>query len=118
MDRLKQSKHCGPILFYIMMEIFSSMSAKAKWALITCMKKLSLYNFDEEDVDALLTIILGIIKRLKMLNTVPEDMSRIVIFIYKTCSVEAFQCMFLMLNNQMRISGKHLTPEKICNFNG
>eukprot|EP00957_Ditylum_brightwellii_P110965 8462793-Ditylum_brightwellii.AAC.1 len=68
------------------MEILSTMSAKAKWALMTQMKKLSLWDFEGKDVDALLTIILGMFKQLKMLNSVPEDMPQIVISIFKTSS--------------------------------
>eukprot|EP00957_Ditylum_brightwellii_P007824 592618-Ditylum_brightwellii.AAC.1 len=70
------------------MEILSSMSAEAKWALINCMKKLSLHDFEGEDVNTLSTIILGVIKRLTMLMSVPK----------------------------MRISGMQLSPEDICNI--
>eukprot|EP00957_Ditylum_brightwellii_P071224 5414135-Ditylum_brightwellii.AAC.1 len=73
MDRLNKNKCGRPMFFYIMMEILSSMSAEVKWALINCMKKLSLCDFEGEDFNALSTIILGIIKRLKMLNSVPKD---------------------------------------------
>eukprot|EP00957_Ditylum_brightwellii_P139214 10610430-Ditylum_brightwellii.AAC.1 len=93
MDILKWSKCVGPIFFYIIMEILSTMSAKTKRTLITCIKKLSFQYFNEEDIDA------------------------IVISIYKICSVEAFQCLFLTLNDQMRISGKHpLTLEEVRNI--
>eukprot|EP00957_Ditylum_brightwellii_P139983 10666533-Ditylum_brightwellii.AAC.1 len=95
------------------MEIPSSMSADVECALINRMKKLSLCDFGVEDVGALSTILLGIVKRLKMLNSVSEDMSQIVISIYQTCSVEAFQCLFLMLNDQMSTSGMHLSLEDI-----
>eukprot|EP00957_Ditylum_brightwellii_P138172 10533019-Ditylum_brightwellii.AAC.1 len=77
MDRLYANKCVGSMFFYIVMEILPSMSAEAKWALITCIKKLSLCDFDGDDIDAQSTIIIGIIKRLKMPNAVPEDMSQI-----------------------------------------
>eukprot|EP00957_Ditylum_brightwellii_P122618 9350979-Ditylum_brightwellii.AAC.1 len=98
------------------MEILSSMSAEAKWALINHIKKISLCDFKGEDVNALSTIILGIIERLTMLNSVPKDMSQTVISIFQTCFVEAFQHLFLTLNNQMRISGMHLSTEDICSI--
>eukprot|EP00957_Ditylum_brightwellii_P193018 14696148-Ditylum_brightwellii.AAC.1 len=40
--RINQQECRGPMFFYIMMEILSTMSAEAKWALITQIKKLSL----------------------------------------------------------------------------
>eukprot|EP00957_Ditylum_brightwellii_P189931 14459662-Ditylum_brightwellii.AAC.1 len=43
-------------------------------------------------------------------------MSQIIISIFKTCSVELFQCLFLTCDNQMCISGKHLTPKEICSI--
>eukprot|EP00957_Ditylum_brightwellii_P097175 7400708-Ditylum_brightwellii.AAC.1 len=55
------------------MEILSSMSARAKWALINCIKKLSLCDFKGEDTNALSTIILSVVKRLTMINSVPKD---------------------------------------------
>eukprot|EP00957_Ditylum_brightwellii_P186687 14214769-Ditylum_brightwellii.AAC.1 len=51
-----------------------------------------------------------------MLNSVPEDMSQIIISIFKTCSIEPFRHLFLTLNDQMHISGKHLIPEEICSI--
>eukprot|EP00957_Ditylum_brightwellii_P183143 13949254-Ditylum_brightwellii.AAC.1 len=51
-----------------------------------------------------------------MLNSVPEDMPQLVISIFKTCSVKPFQCLFSTLDNQMRISGKQMTPEEICSI--
>eukprot|EP00957_Ditylum_brightwellii_P100266 7641479-Ditylum_brightwellii.AAC.1 len=98
------------------MEILSSMSAEAKWALINRMKKLSLCDFEGEDINAPSTIIFGVVKRLAMLISVPKDMSWILISIFQTYSVEAFQHLFLMLNNQMHISGTHLSPEEICSI--
>eukprot|EP00957_Ditylum_brightwellii_P111033 8467757-Ditylum_brightwellii.AAC.1 len=98
------------------MEILSTMSTKAKWALMTQMKKLSLWDFEGKDIDALSIIILSIFKQLKMLNLVPEDMPQIVISIFKTCFVKPFQCLFLPLDNHMRILGKQLTPEDICSI--
>eukprot|EP00957_Ditylum_brightwellii_P097474 7423931-Ditylum_brightwellii.AAC.1 len=79
------------------MEILSSISTEAKWALINRIKKLSLCDFEGEDISALSTIILGVIKRLTMLKSVSKDMSRIVISIYQTCFVETFQRLFLAL---------------------
>eukprot|EP00957_Ditylum_brightwellii_P101130 7706957-Ditylum_brightwellii.AAC.1 len=81
------------MFFCIMMKILSSMSAEAKWALINRIKKLSLGDFKGEDANALSTIILGIIKRLTMLNLVPKDASQ-----------------------TMHTSGAHLSPEDICSI--
>eukprot|EP00957_Ditylum_brightwellii_P193019 14696148-Ditylum_brightwellii.AAC.2 len=51
-----------------------------------------------------------------MLNLVPEDMSQLVISIFKTCSVEPFQHLFSTIDDQMRISGKQMMPEEICSI--
>eukprot|EP00957_Ditylum_brightwellii_P048456 3676894-Ditylum_brightwellii.AAC.1 len=51
-----------------------------------------------------------------MLNLVPDDMPQIILSIFKTCSVEPFQHLFLMLDNQMHILGKQLSPEDICSI--
>eukprot|EP00957_Ditylum_brightwellii_P110201 8405910-Ditylum_brightwellii.AAC.1 len=79
------------------MEILAAMSAKAKWALTSCLKKLALKDFDCEDIDIVSAIILVI-----------------AISIYKTCSVENFQHLFQTLSDQVRISGKELTPKEVC----
>ena len=77
MDRMNQNECSRPMLIYIMVEILSTMSAKAKWVLMTWMKKLSLQDFDGKDIDALSTITLGVFKRLKILILATKDMPQI-----------------------------------------
>eukprot|EP00957_Ditylum_brightwellii_P107497 8202052-Ditylum_brightwellii.AAC.1 len=55
-------------------------------------------------------------KRLKMLNSVQEDMPQLVISIFKTCSVEPFQRLSSTQDDQMHISEKQMMPEEICSI--
>eukprot|EP00957_Ditylum_brightwellii_P145006 11044287-Ditylum_brightwellii.AAC.1 len=67
-------------------------------------------------MDKATTQILGAVCCLELINSVPIDITNIVVSIFNTCSVVAFTDVFKMVTNNIIVNDKEYTPEEVCNI--
>ena len=82
--------HGGPLFFYEMIQMILSMNAYEVERLRDSLKNMTMQDFKGEDVEKAITLLRATIKRLKMFNEVPSNISDLVAKVFKSCSVPEF----------------------------
>eukprot|EP00957_Ditylum_brightwellii_P176614 13451184-Ditylum_brightwellii.AAC.1 len=75
---------------------------------------MSLQNFDGKNKDKANTQILGAVCHFELINSIPVDITNIVVSIFNTCSIVAFTDVFKMVTNNIIVNNKEYTPEEVC----
>jgi hypothetical protein len=87
----------GPLFFFIMLQQLVSNSEEAARSLQLRLEHLSIGEIDGENVDKAVSQIRGAINRLTQIKKLPEDLTRKLLMIFQTTSVEEFNAHFKVL---------------------
>jgi hypothetical protein len=93
----------GPLFFVIMMELLLSQTEEAVIALQAKLKKMDLKSIPGENVERAVSLSRAALVRLETFGKVPDDIIRILLRIFQTSSVPAFNEFFHHLEQQRKI---------------
>jgi hypothetical protein len=93
----------GPLFFVIMMELIMSQTEEAVIALQSKLKKMDLKSIQGENVDKACSLCRAALTRLETFGKVPDDIIRILLRIFQTSSVPAFNEFFHHLEQQRKV---------------
>jgi hypothetical protein len=93
----------GPLFFVIMMELLLSQTEEAVIALQTKLKKMDLKSIPGENVERAVSLSRAALVRLETFGKVPDDIIRILLRIFQTSSVPAFNEFFHHLEQQRKV---------------
>ena len=93
----------GPLFFVIMMELLLSQTEEAVIALQSKLKKMDLKSIPGENVERAVSLSRAALVRLETFGKVPDDIIRILLRIFQTSSVPAFNEFFHHLEQQRKI---------------
>jgi hypothetical protein len=104
------AKRGGPLFFKLMMDILQDSSDATAEYLIATVKKLKLTDFDGENVDKVVSLIRGAVKRLTNLRTsggkkaeLPDDFITSLLTTFQSSSVPLFNVFFAQIDLNTRI---------------
>jgi hypothetical protein len=112
----------GPLFFKIMMDILQNNSEDSAEFLVSKVKGLKITDFDGENVEKVVSLVRGAVKRLENLktktgkNALPLDLAEQLIKVFKTSSVPSFNALFEHFSMQNQLSefqGGKATPPTI-----
>ena len=84
----------GPLFFIIMMNVLLTHTESASEALIKNLRNLNLQKLTGKNVDKAVSLAWGAIQRLTNVNCLPQDIVSILISVFQTSSVDAFNATF------------------------
>eukprot|EP00957_Ditylum_brightwellii_P204925 15341412-Ditylum_brightwellii.AAC.1 len=67
-------------------------------------------------MDKATTQILGAVRHLELINSVPVNITDNIVSIFNTYSVAAFMDIFKIITNNIIINDKEYTPEQVCHI--
>lgn len=114
-DSYKESEKGGPLFFIIMVNAIMSQTEEASLSLQSRLKRLDLKDFPGENVDKVVGLVRAVIRRLRIFNRVPEDLTRTLLRIFQTSSVPDFNQVFANMEQQ-RILSQITTTGTTANF--
>jgi hypothetical protein len=99
MDKYSALERGGPIFFYEMMQAILTLTTDSAALMKDKLRSLKMQDFLGEDVNKVVTLLRGTIKRLEMINDVPIDLPKQIIAIFRTCSVPEFTQIFTTISS-------------------
>ena len=104
----------GPMFFFLMMREIVSSSEDSLLSMITRIKTMKLSTFKGENVALMTGQIRMAVKRLRVMQRVPDELEKHILTALQTSSVGKFNAYFSQLEISLRqIPSFDLTPEKI-----
>ena len=103
----------GPLFFYELIQIILTLTADDAEAMKTSIKTMTLQDFQGENVDKAVTLLRASIKRFKLIDEVPLNISDQLTEIFQTASVDKFKQSFILLQTMNGMQESSYDPESI-----
>ena len=103
----------GPLFFFFMIRTILHLSEEGARVMLQKIQHMRVTDFEEEDVDKVVSLLRASLDRLQSINKLPFDIERQLFSIFRSCSVPEFSDIFKAMEHSHTLRMKTFTPEDI-----